>query len=489
MCRASPFCSAAHDAPVTGDELDDAEASPSPVQARGAAARFLTIPAGTLLVLAGTPLPWLLTLIPALHATVYTKRALRCRGQGSKTRRVAVQALVRTHVALAVVAYTLLAGQLLGALLTEPGSPWRSVAACSGAVFLFFWAYHLQELNVRRDRAMVPRFSGEDSKQLHMLKLLRLDGAAVTPNGEHAAPAGVRPVLILAVVASLVAVWPANPASTNYRRITTATAAWLDHAGPRSASPQAGAAQPSAMSVSPIELCPDVEAVRQTLTADVPADTGRAMFRAWYGTGRIAAGCPLGPAAHVGQLVVVQLTGGADSPAAIYARGDRAAVVFSDFYALVAQRASSLALVEPRRRWGLGTLQLVRAADGSCDLLQRYGDAAPVALPASVSSLVLSIADRTGAMPRLTGIWPASAQTQYTFDLIAPDPVLGQRTVDDVLIAYAEGTSVFTRTGASASDRDPCPPASQRLAIVAAAVENAVQRASKMESESAAPAP
>jgi hypothetical protein len=396
---------------------------------------------------------------------------------------------MRTHIGVAVAGYILLTGSVMAVVMSAAGSLWRSAFFCSSTAFLFFWAYQLHGLNARRDDANVPRFAREGSKQLHMLRLLRVEDAVVTPVGEHAAPAALRQVLILSVVAAAVTLWPANPASASYHRLTGAAGALLDRVGSKPTSAPESAATPPAASVSPIELCPDVESVRQTLTANVPQGTGRALFRAWYGTGRDAAGCPLGPATHAGQVVVVQLTGGEDSPAALYASGDRAAVVFSDFYALVAQRATELSFVEPRHRWGLGTLQLLHSADGSCSVLERYGNAAPVALPASVSSVVLSIADRTGAMPRLTAIWPADGQTQYAFDLIAPDPILGQRKVDDVLITYGAGISTFSRTGASAADGDLCPSASHRLAVVAAALEQAVQTAASAGPQKPAPAP
>jgi hypothetical protein len=229
---------------------------------------------------------------------------------------------------------------------------------------------------------------------------------------------------------------------------------------------------PTALPQSP---CPDSSEVKALLGRGTTTRVRDGLFQAWYGVGGRVVGCPLGPPIRRGRIWIAELGSGQDAPAAVVFGSGAANVIFSDMYALASEDLVLLAGVDVRLRWGLGTQQLFRYRDGSCRLAQRYGQAVPVLLPAAVTQVLLVIADRTGAVPRVVRDQATRDGRAFKIQMRARDANNVVRGIDSLVVSYIDGRALVQDTGEAGTDAQACPRAAERLTVVSQAVEDAKQ--------------
>jgi len=229
---------------------------------------------------------------------------------------------------------------------------------------------------------------------------------------------------------------------------------------------------PTALPRSP---CPDTTEVKALLGRGTSSQVRDGLFGAWYAVGGRVVGCPVGPPIHRGHIWIAELGSGQDAPAAVIYGAGTANVVFSDMYGLASDDLVVLSGVDARLRWGLGTQQLFRYRDGSCRLAQRYGQTVPVLLPAAVTRVLLIIADRTGAVPRVVRDQATRDGRAFKVQMRAQDATGVVRGIDSLVISYVKGRALVQDTGERGSDQQACPGAARRLTVVSKAVEGRTQ--------------
>ncbi|MDT7539933.1 MAG: hypothetical protein QOI82_3518 [Actinomycetota bacterium] len=422
-----------------------------------------------------------------VHAHGYHRQLSR-KGGGGRRSAEARRELRRWLNRAIVGATSLLLLNVAGLVL---GSPMETASwALTGGGF-FWWAVQLASFHDSRMRARLPGFLVDGKLALDVMHQLKLERCfARNATRVRTPPPGLivlSSALILAVISATTSPAVAELAAGSrfglaWHLATGDGGSGNGARGSEGESSRGGSdgsvlnarvvATPTASTVS---ACA-VDETRRLVGRGVPAQVGRALFRAWFHIGGAVIGCPAGPPVRTASMWAVPLTGGQDSVADLVFGDGQATVVFADFYSLLNPILPALQSVDARLRWGLGTMQLVRLHTGACEIVERYQSDPPSLMPASVTALILDLAATTGAAPWLTSTPQVPSGLAYNFTLAGVKPGGGIRAIDTVTIIYRGGIARFDRTGAVARDNDPCPSSADRLPVVAGALERAVQR-------------
>jgi hypothetical protein len=211
----------------------------------------------------------------------------------------------------------------------------------------------------------------------------------------------------------------------------------------------------------------------------LPSDVQNHLYHAWLGYHASLIGCPSGDASKVGKLWSVPLTGGSISPTLLVGDGKFGSVLFPDLEASIQPLLGSLQWIGERYRWGLGTAQQLKYADGSCGLVESYEDSDAVVVPPSV----LSVATYQAAedeFPRVSIGSLKNGIRTYEVVLYAPDngQPWGASAANILKIEYNTANGDARDSVDSATPgRSTCDAEIGNLASAAAGLESSAQAA------------
>ena len=375
-----------------------------------------------------------------------------------------------------------------------PLAVWLGILDLGTAALVLAWP----EVFGRADAAGVPHIGHADSRLRRLLSYIGLAEHVLRAEGSAALPSmfkvhlvallfavlsqGVGPAQAQSVVVGLAPqtrpifhafgydLPPAASKDVGSDRTSVAA-----ESTPPSLSQAAPHSTPTALRVSP---GPRAEQVLATMSTGVQVKAGKALFAAWRKYGGAVIGCPDGPPHRVGHVWVQPLTNGEDTPSEVVYGEGHAAAVLSDFYNVTVAVLPDTAWVDDRLRWGLGTLQLLRMRDGSCQLAQRYEqDDSTLLTPGAVTAAVIEVGHTFGAIPWVRSELPTSTGAAFEVHFVAPgDASAGYRDLRTITFRYADGRVVRADTDAVvATAGATCPKTAVDLPATAAQVEQTVQ--------------
>lgn len=420
----------------------------------------------------------LLPLFSLTHSVVYLRR-LPEQARGSRHRREAVegarQRLKTSRKLAGIIA--------IASLALAPLGPMPLVAGASiAAVWHLVWIGSLRSLNDNLAVADIPRFAHSGSRLRETCDAVRISNACLRPIGSSTVPVMHTILFVLALLPAMLAVTGVRPQPVSARVAGLLNLPMEATPAPTaSPSPEAIGLSPAYPSENtptalPQSPCPDVTHVAEMFARGVPPAAAAALYDSWFEVGGAVIGCPDQPPVHHGRVLIANLSAGQDAPAAVVFGVGRASVLFSDMYATVTSELDRLVWLDERLRWGWGTQQLLHMSGGPCRLAQRYGQQAPTLLPAAVTRILLDVADRTGAVPRLVRQQIVPHGVLFKVDLLQADSQDQIRSIDAITVRYAVGAAVIESSNYRATDRQSCPPSADRLPVVSHALELAAQR-------------